>query len=308
MDKNEKKKIRVILSGGSVKSSFQLGVLSEIMKYDDYIIDSVYGCSSGSLLSSFVATNKIDLAIEKFVNIKDIDDIFERHKFCGITIPSWRLILFFNAFFNLGAYKSVKLVDEIKELLSEDELKIAQEKCHVVAYDVINNKETWFTGEDLLDGIRCSTAIWLVIPPIKFKDNMYTDGGVTEIFPLDYILQNNLDENFDGEYIFIDCDSRKPYKNILSSNGLSFMIDLHWATASRLSEMKLENFKSKIKNKIHIIRPDYTLLNTLEVHPGKMKEYFEAGKLKGQEFIEQNIKNKHNSKLKLFITRNIFKF
>ncbi len=298
MDKNEKKKIRVILSGGSVKSSFQLGVLSEIMKYDDYIIDSVYGCSSGSLLSSFVATNKIDLAIEKFVNIKDIDDIFERHKFCGITIPSWRLILFFNAFFNLGAYKSVKLVDEIKELLSEDELKIAQEKCHVVAYDVINNKETWFTGEDLLDGIRCSTAIWLVIPPIKFKDNMYTDGGVTEIFPLDYILRNNLDENFDGEYIFIDCDSRKPYKNILSTNGLSFMIDLHWATASRLSEMKLEHFKSKIKNKIHIIRPDNTLLNTLEVHPGKMKEYFEAGKLKGKEFVKtQEIKACKSTKL-----------
>jgi predicted acylesterase/phospholipase RssA len=287
MDKNEKKKIRVILSGGSVKSSFQLGVLSEILDYDKYIIDSVYGCSSGSLLSSFVATNKIDLAIEKFVNINNIDDIFERHTYYGIRMPNWKIILTFNAFFNLGAYKSVKLVNEIKDLLSEDELKIAQEKCHVVAYDVINNKETWFTGEDLIDGIRCSTAIWLLVPPIKYKDNIYSDGGVTEIFPLDYILQNNLDENFEGEYIFIDCDSRKPYKNTSSSNALSFMVDLHWATASRLSEMKLENFKNKIKNKIHIIRPDNTLLNTMEVDPVKMKEYFQAGKLKGEEFVKK---------------------
>lgn len=286
MSKNDKNKIRVILSGGSVKSSFQLGVLSEILKSDKYIIDSVYGCSSGSLLSSFVATNKIDMAIEKFMNINNLDDIFERHKFLGIPIPSWKIILTFNAFFNLGAYKSVKLVDEINILLSPDELKIAQEKCHVVAYDIINNKETWFTGDDLIDGIRCSTAIWLLIPPINFKDNMYSDGGVTEIFPLDYILQNSSESDFDGEYIFIDCDSRKPYKNTSFSNGLSFMLDLHWASASRLSELKLENFKNKIKNKLHIIRPDNTLLNSMEVNPVKMKEYFQVGKLKGKEFME----------------------
>ena len=285
MSKNDKNK-RVILSGGSVKSSFQLGVLSEILKSDKYIIDSVYGCSSGSLLSSFVATNKIDMAIEKFMNINNLDDIFERHKFLGIPIPSWKIILTFNAFFNLGAYKSVKLVDEINTLLSPDELKIAQKKCHVVAYDIINNKETWFTGDDLIDGIRCSTAIWLLIPPINFKDNMYSDGGVTEIFPLDYILQNNLDADFVGEYIFIDCDSRKPYKNTSFSNGLSFMLDLHWASASRLSELKLENFKNKIKNKLHIIRPDNTLLNSMEVNSIKMKEYFQIGKLKGKEFME----------------------
>jgi hypothetical protein len=36
---------------------------------------------------------------------------------------------------------------------------------------------------------------------------------------------------------------------------------------------------------MHIIRPDNTLLNTMEVDPVKMKEYFQAGKLKGKEFM-----------------------
>ena len=46
------------------------------------------------------------------------------------------------AFFKLGAYKSIKLVDQVYNLLSPDEIKIAQEKCHVVSYDILNNVET----------------------------------------------------------------------------------------------------------------------------------------------------------------------
>ena len=45
------------------------------------------------------------------------------------------------AFFKLGAYKSIKLVDQVYNLLSPDEIKIAQEKCHVVSYDILNNVE-----------------------------------------------------------------------------------------------------------------------------------------------------------------------
>lgn len=286
MDKNEKIKLRIILSGGYVKSSFQLGVLSEIIKSGRYAIDSVYGCSSGSMLSPFVANEKMDLLIEKFLNIKNLDDIFERYKFLGIQLPNWNFINLFNVLFKLGAYKSIKLIEDLQTSLTPEEIKIAQQKCHVVAYDIINNEERWFTGDELIDGIRCSTALWLAVQPIQYKGNMYSDGGVTEVFPIDYIIQHEIHTKFDGQYLFIDCDSRKPYKNTIPTNALGFMVDLHWAASSRLAEFELEKLKNRLHDRLSIIRPDETLINGI-VDPVKMKAYFEAGIIKGKEFLEK---------------------
>jgi len=56
-------------------------------------------------------------------------------KILGIPVTNKTLLGFFS-FLKLGAYESVKLTRQIK---------IAQERYHVVAYDIINNKDVWFT-------------------------------------------------------------------------------------------------------------------------------------------------------------------
>jgi predicted patatin/cPLA2 family phospholipase len=277
----EKIKLRIMLPGGGVKGCFQLGVLSHILESDKFEIDSVYGCSIGAILAPFIANNNIDSLVEVFNNIKNINDVVEARQIFGITVSN-KILLGLFAFFKLGAYKSIKLVDQVYNLLSSDEIKIAQEKCHVVSYDILNNVETWFTGEDLQMGIKCSSALWLAVPPISYKNGLYSDGGVTEVFPVTYIIDHDLNTKFDGMYLFIDCDTRKPYINTVPTDGLTLMSYLHWGASLRLSKLELTKLNDNLDNNLVIIRPEINILNNaLDINQNKMKQMFDAGILKG---------------------------
>lgn len=281
----EKIKLRVMLPGGGVKGCFQLGFLSEILSSNKFEIDSVYGCSIGAILAPFVANNNVNPLIETFNNIKDIGDVVEERKILGITISN-KILLGLFAFFKLGAYKSIKLVDKVYNLLTADQVKIAQERCHVVSYDILNNVETWFTGEDLRMGIKCSSALWLAVPPINYKNGLYSDGGVTEVFPVTYIIEHDLNTKFDGIYLFIDCDPRKPYTNTIPTDGLTLMSDLHWGASLRLSEFELSKLCENLTNNLIIVKPDNNILsNALDINQDRMKETFNQGVLKGTQFM-----------------------
>jgi predicted acylesterase/phospholipase RssA len=285
ISETKKIKLRIMLPGGGSKGSFQLGFISEILQSGKYMIDAVYGTSIGAILSPFISNEEPQPLIDLFNNIKSIDDIMEPRKILGFPIRN-QLILGLYSFLYLGAYKSIVLVDKMLALLSPEQLKIAQKRCHVVSYDILNNEEKWFTGSELEIGIKCSSALWLAVPPINYNNGLYTDGGVTEVFPVDYILQHEIDTKFDGVYLFIDCDARLPYKNEVPTNGLSMMNDLHWGASLRLSDFELAKLQSALNNTIIIIKPDNNYLNgSLDIDQIRMKKTFIAGALKGQEFL-----------------------
>jgi predicted acylesterase/phospholipase RssA len=289
MTSNEKK-VRIILPGGGVKGVFQLGVLSEIFKNKNYIIDAVYGCSIGAVLSPFAANKNIDDAIKIFNDIKNIDDVVEKRTFCGFKLPSWKLILAYFAFTKLGAYKSFKIVQKILDSLSDIQLEVAKSKCHVVAYDILNNKEEWFTGDKLTQGIKCSSALWLAVPPINYDNTYYSDGGVSELFPIDYILKHDDATSFDGIYLFIDCDTRILNKNDVPKDGLTFMNIIHWGAASQLAENELDKLKKTLDKKLHIIKPEYNIItHSLDIDQDKMKRAFDYGCDIAKQFCEKNI-------------------
>ena len=182
-------------------------------------------------------------------------------------------------------YKSVKFVDTVYSQMNQAEIQIAQSRCHVVAFDILNNSERWFTGQELRDGIRCSSALWLATPPISYQNSLYSDGGVTEVFPLDYITQHDANTSFNGQYFFIDCDARVPYKNPVPTDGLTMMSQLQWAAASRLADIELAQFQERMLN-LTIVRPSQNiLLSALDINPERMQQTFQAGYTKGLTLI-----------------------
>jgi predicted acylesterase/phospholipase RssA len=263
------KKLRIILPSGGVKGCFQIGALSQILASGNYQIDKVYGCSIGAILAPFVACGNMQQLIDTFSSIKGLDDVVEQWE---ESDP----ISF------IGEFKSLKLADTLFKLLNDDETKIAKDICHVVSYDVINNVEKWFTGEELEIGIKCSSALWLAVPPVPYNGGLFCDGGATEIFPVDYILDHELNEPFDGFYLFIDCDSRQPYINEIPTDGLSLMSALHWAATSRLAQLQLSKLKDSLQDKLIIVKPDVNfLLASFDVDPIRMSQTFYSGALKG---------------------------
>lgn len=274
-------KLRILVSGGGVKGCFQVGCISEILKTGRYTIDRVYGCSIGAILAPLVATENTELMTSLFHDINSIDDVVTKRKW----IPKFMSPFF--AFFKLGAYKDIKLIDKVFKSLSKEQIELAKKKCHVVAYDILNNNEVWFTGDELQEGIRCSSALWLAVPPISYKNTLFSDGGVTEIFPIDYILEYEEPDSFDGYYIFIDCCSRENNKNEVPKNALELMYNLHWNASSRLATFELKRLQNVLGNKLKIIKPDTDyLLNSLDINKERMKKTHEAGIKKAQDFLK----------------------
>ena len=287
-------KIRILLPGGGVKGSYQLGFLNQLFKeYPDIEIDAIYGCSIGSILSPFVANKKMKKVIDIFNNIKTIDDVIERRTFFGIKMPDWIILNLLFFIFQFGAYKRVSLVDKIKENLNEDELKIAGEKSHVVAYNYTDNTREWFSGDNLIDGIRCSSALWMGVPPIKLSNGkIYSDGGVTELFPVSYIMEHHEKTNFDGRYLFVDLDTREHIKNPPAKTGIDYLLYLQNASCNDLAIIELKKLQDYLGDKLIMVKPDKNIFtNSLEINQVKMKEFFDMGVEKAKKLDLSNVSN-----------------
>jgi predicted acylesterase/phospholipase RssA len=283
-NKMPQQKVRIILSGGGVKGSFQLGAISHLFaKYPNLDIDAVYGCSVGSIISPFVANKKLDGLIDVFNNISSIDDVIERRTLFGFTLPNWSIINILFFIFSVGAYKRVKFVDTIPRLLTPEEIADAGEKCHVVAYNYTNNCEEWFSGANLLDGIRFSSALWMAVPPILHTNGCtYCDGGVVELFPISYIIEHHEKTNYDGTYLFIDLDTREHTNNPPIMTGIDYLLYLQFTACNNVALAELEKLKEYLGDALIVVKPDRNIFdNALEIDQHKMKTYFDMGVEKG---------------------------
>ena len=294
MYQEEKQKIRVILPGGGARGCFQLGVLHKLLETQRYTIDQVFGTSIGAILAPFVACESITSITTFFDRITSITDVLEPHQVFGIDLTS-NFMLGLLVLLKMGAYKSIKIVDFIKQSLTKEQMAVAQQKCHVVAYDVLNHTNTWFTGETLLQGIRCSSALFVAVPPIEYNNTLYTDGGITEMYPLDYILEKDVNDQFDGTYYFIDCCTRIPAPTPKPTNIFTFIWQLLCTPSNRLCEFELQKMKEVFGDKLVIIRPTIDILqNSLDINTDRLKRTFEHGYNQAT-YCVQNIQNMKNN-------------
>ena len=276
----DKKPIRISLPGGGVKGAFQAGFLIELFKSNKYKVETVYGTSSGAIMAPLVANEKWKELYEVFINIKNIGDIFKKRRF----VPD--ILAPFFAFFKLGAFEKITLVDKVFDLLTSQETKIACNKCHVAAHDLLNNTQDYFTGDKLKEGIIASCALWLAVPPIVMNNKLYIDGGVTELFPADYIKNHELESNYDGLYLLIDCASRDNAPVSKPKNAVDLLSNLQWASTIRLSELELSKLRETLKDRFIVIRPDKDILNSpLDIDKNKMLQTYEMGVEKAKDFL-----------------------
>ena len=280
-----------MLPGGGVRGSFQVGALSAILGSGKYTIDAVYGCSVGAILAPLVAAENVDKLKTLFTSIQSLGDVVQRHTLlCGlVACPDWPIALGLASFLWLGAYQSIKLVDAMFAVVEPAELAVAKARCHVVAYDVLRNVERWFTGDELVQGVRCSSALWLAVPPVSYSGTLFSDGGATAVFPVNYVIDHAVKAPFDGAYLFLDCDARLPFTAPAPTDGLTLMSDLQRAAATRLANFEYAQLQAALScgtNPLILVRPDVNLLQSaLDIDPTRMRASFDAGVAKGTAFL-----------------------
>ena len=292
MSEENKTKLRIILSGGGVRGVYQAGVISRIMASGKYTIDEVYGCSIGALNAPMIASGNVEALVKYYLTPKVLDDVIERRSFLGIKLPNWDIIRYLSVLFKMGAYKRIRVEEMLWDVIDREQFDSVKHKCHVVAYNVTKNVETWFTGNRLLDGIRCSTALWLAVPPVEYENDIFVDGGACEAFASNFVLQKDKlgnDVKFDGKYLFVDLDSRQYFTRTAPTNALALMSNIHTAALCKVAELQERKLEALLGDDLIIIRPDHdttVLTDAFDLDQTRIRQTLELGYSDAERFLK----------------------
>lgn len=183
----------LVLSGGSVKGSFQAGALPEVFRAG-FVPDAIYGVSVGSLNGAFLAERAgrarkngkpVDwVAIAEDLSdfwtnrIRGPGDLVKKRAFSGLP-PA-----IFNHFKSI--LKPTGLEELIETELDLDNLRHSPVKLSVGAVDVRTGtfKSVGTDAPRIKEWILASSAIPVVMPIVDIRQNRLLDGGTRQVAPL----------------------------------------------------------------------------------------------------------------------------
>jgi predicted acylesterase/phospholipase RssA len=294
------KRLWIVLPGGGVKGIYQFGFLEGFLRLNrnEFVVEKIFGTSVGAILAPIVATNGFDAVKHHLLSIRKTSDVFRPWKF-----PE-NLLKIIPIFTKLGAYKKVKLVDDVLNSLQKafpkETLDSAYQKCNVVAWNFMNKTEKWFSGEDLPIGIKASSALSLAVPPVSIKGAHYTDGGITELIPITKAIEEyEKDNDKDNVYILVvDCSTR--IQHVLETcpkSPIVFTLNLIADASNNLSIRELDIARIRYPSAhIHYIQPQIELFdNAIDIKNEKIKRAYHLGFGDGACYSIQSSTSCHNS-------------
>jgi NTE family protein len=176
----------LVLSGGGAKGAFELGVVDYLVKDLGIAFEVICGVSTGALNASFLSQGKgLDGLRERLEALKEIwfsitsdDDIYHD----SLTWDFPRIVSLYN---NRPLREKIEtLIDPALIRESGTEFRIGVVSLNSGEYLSIDQSAT-----ALKRFILASTAIPVLFSPVKYKGNLYVDGGVRNITPLQDALK-----------------------------------------------------------------------------------------------------------------------
>lgn len=190
------KEISLVLSGGGIKGIAHLGLLAALQDHN-IAVSAISGSSSGALVGALYASGaSIDSILEFFNSYS----IFQPFNF-SLNKPG---------VFNTNRYKNI-LIANLPETF--EDLKIP---LYVCSSDLNSGLPVYFSEGDLILPVLSSCAVPLLFTPVEISGSKYTDGGVTDNFPIDPLMLS-YEGNIWGSYVV------KPYPSIDDKAFNSYM-------------------------------------------------------------------------------------
>ncbi len=277
----------LVLSGGSVRGAFQIGVLEELICNQKLDYSIFCGTSVGAINCASLASapeGKLEESLKKlkqtWFNIGGNSDIRNY----------WKPLYHLMGFWKKSIYDSSPLQRLIKSNIDEEGIKTSGRILRVgaVSYTTGEYFECTEQTEDLWKWVCASAATPGILSPIEINGQLWMDGGVKNITPLlnsvragaseiDVILTEPLNKK-EG----FSLDTNPNSINILRRaydvmSGEFFERDIHicdlynkLATADPNCGRKNISFR--------VFAPEYHLTrNSLNFNPKKIREFIEHG-------------------------------
>jgi len=278
----KKKRIHFILPGGGVKGGFQAGFLYHLMSKYSHLIDiaQIDGTSVGAVNGLALLSGKIQILKDNWFSISTIHDLFAPWSEAYLFGP---ILSLYYAFYGMGLYNNKRLLDRlfkytgrILPTLSEETLS----RFNCVVVNVDNAKTEYISGNHprIFQFITASASPWIISNPMKIDNSFYTDGGITETYPLHNV--NKIDADL---HIVVGCDQshfdfQKPnFKNI--GEYMATLIDI-----MRFNSYNTDHIKQLIDQKKVIPIVNTMKISLADFNPASIREGFTQGELCAEDF------------------------
>ncbi len=239
----------LILSGGSWKGFYMLGVLQKLFN-EKYIkideIQSVWGTSVGSLIGIFLCLKLEWDSIVEFCSNKpfkvnelelNFENILNIYNTCGI----FDIELFYNI---INLFNAQNL--DLKNITLKEFYEFSNKDLHIFAVNYDNLETIDFNHEThpdvkLIEAVYCSCSIPIVFKPLKINGIIYLDGGINEHFPTTKCC--NIKDKDETLGIYIKTLEQEKEEEI---NILNYSINLLYKIVFEKQKKQLENLKNQL--------------------------------------------------------------
>jgi NTE family protein len=162
-----KHNIGLVLSGGGAKGIAHLGVLKYLLE-QEIKPSLIAGTSSGAMVGSlFCSGLTVDDILQFFIDIKPFSWKFARAS-AGFIDPS-------------------KLYPEFLKYIPSDYFQQLEPELRVVATNMLSGKEQIFRDGSVINAVLASASYPLVFSPMIINEQVYSDGGIVNHFPVSVI-------------------------------------------------------------------------------------------------------------------------
>ncbi len=167
-----RKKIGLALGAGSAKGIAHIGVIKELEK-NNISIDYIAGTSIGSVVGGLYALTKDIKMIEDLAYSKGYKDMFDA---------------FFDPSLKSSVFKGERVLDLLDGYIGKGTL-IQDTKIPfaAIATDLNTAQPVVLREGNLLEAIRASISIPLLLKPVKYNNTVLIDGGNTNPVPVNVV-------------------------------------------------------------------------------------------------------------------------
>jgi NTE family protein len=181
---NKKKQITLVIGSGGIKCAASLGLV-EVFESEGIHVDSVIGCSGGSIYGAGIAMGMDLKEIQKWSEFAWTKDLMQ-----GYTTnlkASKDGTLKFNE--RSGLVDDTVLNERLRTILKDTNFKSLKKPFYVVATDLMNGEKVILSDGYVFDAVRASLALPLIFPPWEVNGRLLIDGNASDPLPIDIAIQ-----------------------------------------------------------------------------------------------------------------------
>lgn len=198
------KAVSLILGSGGARGLAHIGVI-RWLEENNYAIQSIAGCSIGSLIGGVYAANKLD-------ELEDWMRSIDKMDMASLLDLAWN---------KSGLFKGDRIINKLKDLLEDIQFEDLSIPFAAVAANIVTEKEVWIKSGSLFDAIRASVSLPLFFTPVEYEGGLLIDGGILNPVPVKPALQDETDltvaVNLGGDLTEEKREVKKKKENVESN-------------------------------------------------------------------------------------------